>query len=469
MQATPPRDATAPERRRRIGRARVVVVLATVAGLCGGAAPAGSVPPLLPPAVVAVPQVSIPSVSVPSVTTPSISLPAAPVPSVSTPSVSTPSVSTPSVPVPSVPAPSVSPPPSVSAPSTPAPRVSTPSVSTLGTPGAPAASGRPSPSSATSAGSAGQPSPSSAPSDSASLAPDASGTGRRAPSSTRSRMRRTGDARGTAAMPAIRTSPHAVRRALRELHGCVSSLPTADRSLLRQRAGSVSAAPRSLAALSDSLGISRAGVIHRLRRAVGELRTAARATGCAGSSVAADLQTGSSTSIGSEDGALRADRSAVLGVSAHGGPSRSSRHESASGSEVAPRPASEATGPSTGLLVALVLLMLAITAVGALASRRVGASRRPRRRRTVTPRVYSFAARAGFRYSHLRDALVLRGIGERFGPVLVCDSEGGSGRRRAARAPLEPGLERAEAGASRRVPGGAREGRGARRHAGPRR
>jgi hypothetical protein len=278
-------------------------------------------------------------------------------------------------------------------------------------------------------------------------------------------VRRAGGAGRTTAIPALSTSPQAVRRALRELSGCAASLSTEARSLLRQRAGSGSAAPRSLAALSVSLGISRAAVINRLRRAIGELRTVAQTTGCADASLVTVLRTGRSTLSGDESGAPTADRSAVLGVSAHGGPS--SQRGPTSGSAAVPRPAAGEAGPETELLVALLLLMLVIIGVGGLASRRVGPSRTPRPRRTVTPRVYALAMRTGFRYSNLRDALVLRGIGERFGPVLVRDS--GRGRRHTARPPLESGLERGEVRASRRSPEDDRESRRARRHAGPRR
>jgi hypothetical protein len=471
MHRTPRRDAIGPDKSTRLGRVRVALVLISVAAvaadLCGGVEAARSAPPLSSPlsAVVTVPQVIALPVSVPSVPTPTVSVPSAPTPSVSVPPVSVPPVSVPSTPTPSVSVPSV-PPPSVSVPSASAPTVSAPSVPMPAVQGTPAGPDGPSPSSGTSAGSGSEPSTSSAPSDSASpraLSPDASGTGRGAPSQAGSRVRRTGGADSTAKVPATRTSPQAVRRALRELHGCVPSLSTDARSLLRQRAGSGSAKPRSLAALSVSLEISRAAVINRLRRALGRLRTVAQTTGCAGTSIATDLQTGSSTLSGDEGGAPTADRSAVLGVGAHGGPS--SQRGPASGSEAAPRPATETAGPGTELLVGLVLLMLAITGVGGLASRRVGPSRRPRPRRTVTPRLYSLAMRAGFRYSHPRDALVLRGIGERFGPVLVRDS----GRGRTARPPLESGLDRAEVRASRRSADDERNGRQARRHAGPRR
>jgi hypothetical protein len=266
-------------------------------------------------------------------------------------------------------------------------------------------------------------------------------------------VRRAGGAGSRAATPAIATSPQAVRRTLRELHGCVASLPPKARSLLRQRAGSGRAEPRSLAALSVSLGIPRAGVIGRLRGAIGELRGVAQRTGCAGISIPADLQTDSSTPLGRKAAAPTADHSAVLGVSAHGGPS--SQPGTVSDSEAAPRSAAEEAGPGDELLLALVLLMLAIVGVGGLASRRFGPSRRPRPRRMVTPRLYSLAMRAGFRYSQPRDALVLRGIGERFGPVLVRD--GGRRRPRPDHPPVESGLGRAEPGASRCAPGDERD------------
>jgi len=266
-------------------------------------------------------------------------------------------------------------------------------------------------------------------------------------------VRHPGGAGGTAAIPAIGTSPHALRQALRELHGCVSSLSTEERSLLRQRAGLGSAEPQSLAALSVSLGISQAAVIDRLRRASGELRSLAQSTGCAGTSVLTDLASGSSTLSGHESGAPTPARSAVLGVTAHGGPA--SQGGTAPGSQAAPRAAAEAAGPGDELLIALVLLMLAIVGVGALASRRIGPSRKPRPRRAVTPRMHSLAMRAGFRYSDPRDALVLRGIGERFGPVLVCDEQ--RDRQPAAHPPLEAGLDRAELRASRRASGERRE------------
>ncbi len=443
MYGMPRRDALAPERSARRGRVPVALALATVAamavGLGGGVEAAGFALPLSLPsnAVVAVPQVRTPPVTIPSVPTPSVSLPPVTVPSVPTPSVSLPPVTVPSVPTPPAPTPPVSPP------SVPTPSVSAPSVPTPAVQGAaPAAPGRSSPSSGTSAGSGSQPASSSAPSDAASprsLPEDASGTGPGAPSHAGSRGRRAGHAGSTAATRATTTSPHAVRRTLRELHGCVPALSTDARSLLRQRAGSASAAPRSLAALSVSLGISRAAVVHRLRRAIGELRTAAQTTGCAGTSIATGPSLGSSALFGDEG---LAPTGAVLGVSAHGGPS-SQQQGPASGAGAAPRPAAGEAGPGAGLIVALVLLMLAIIGVGGLASRRLGPTRRPRPRRTVTPRLYSLALRTGFRYSELRDALVLRGIGERFGPVLVCDS-GGGGRRHTARPPLESGLDRAE-------------------------
>jgi hypothetical protein len=209
----------------------------------------------------------------------------------------------------------------------------------------------------------------------------------------------------------------------------MSSLSADARSLLRQRAGSGSAAPRSLAALSASLGISRAAVIGRLRRAIGELRSVAQSTGCAGTSTSIAIATnpliGGATLFGDAGGVPTADRSAVLGVSAHGGPS--SRRGPTSGFGAAPQRAAGDPRPGVGLLLALALLMLAIIGVGGLVSRRVGPSRRPRPRRAVSPRVYAFAMRTGFRYSYPRDALVLRGIGERFGPVLVRGAGTGTG------------------------------------------
>jgi hypothetical protein len=135
----------------------------------------------------------------------------------------------------------------------------------------------------------------------------------------------------------------------------------------------------------------------------------------------------------------------VSGVSAHGGPSAQQGTGSGS-SESAPRTAARETGPGVELLIVLVLLMLLLIAIGALASRRVGPYRRPRRRRAVTPPLYSLAMRAGFRYSHVRDALVLRGIGERFGPVLVRNSGRGD-----TAPPLEPERDRTAVGAAPRA------------------
>jgi len=437
VQWTPRRDAIARERVTRHGLVRVALVLVTVAAvaaaLCGVVEAAVSASPFPSPstAVVAVPHVRIPSVSAPSVPIPVV--PSAPAPGVPVPPVPVPSTPTPSVPAPSAPTPPV-----------PAPSVPTPAVQ-----GAPAA------------GSGARPATSSPPSDSASprsLPQDAGATirGRGAPSRAGSRVRRAGGAGSRAAIPAIGTSPQAVRRALRELGGCVSSLSTEARSLLRQRAGAGRAGPRSLAALSVGLGISRAAVIGRLRRAIGELRAVARTTRCAGTSIPANLLQTGSTLLGNEGDAPTAGRSAVRGVSAHGGPSP--QRGSAPGSEAAPPPAAGGAGPRDELLIALLLLMLAILGVGGLASRRVGPSRKPRRRRTVTPRLYSLARRAGFRYSRPRDALVLRGIGERFGPVLV--------RERIALP--QPGRDRAGVSASGRASGNEREGHQARRRAGRR-
>jgi hypothetical protein len=52
--------------------------------------------------------------------------------------------------------------------------------------------------------------------------------------------------------------------------------------------------------------------------------------------------------------------------------------------------------------------------------RRLGRARPlPRPRRTVGPKVYWLATKTGFRFSYHRNALVLRGIGGRHGPVLL--------------------------------------------------
>jgi hypothetical protein len=295
------------------------------------------------------------------------------------------------------------------------------------------------------AASASGPSTAAAPASSAaprSLSRHASRT-KRGPS--RARGRRAHHAGGAAAVRADETSPPAVRRALRELSGCVPALPANARSLLRRRAGSRSAAPRSLAALSAGLGIPRAAVVARLRRAVGALRTVARSTGCAGTSIAASPLQGAATLLGDAGGTPPAGRSAVLGASAHGGPSS---RDPAPGTGVAPRAAAEEAAPSIEWLLVLALLMLAVVGAGGLVGRRFGPSRRPRPRRRVSPRAYALALRAGFRYSYPRDALVLRGVGERFGPVLVRDR----GRGRTARRPL--------ASAGHRVAGSRRWPRG---------
>jgi hypothetical protein len=444
MRGTPRRNVIVPERAGRLGWLRagrlLVMVAAVAAGLCGGVEAAGSAPSLssASDAVAAVPQVSSPSVSVPSVPVPSVSVPSAP----------TPSVPVPTVPVPSAPAPTVP------APSVPTPHVSTPSVPTPADQGALAAPSRPSPSSGPSPGSGGQPSAPSGSASPRSRSQDAARTGRGVPSRPGSGVRRAGGTGSTTTIPAIGTSPQAVRRALRALHGCVPLLSKEDRSLLRQRAGSGSAEPRSLAALSVSLGISRAAVLDRLRRAIRELRTLAQTTACAGTGIATmNPLTGASALFGGHGGTPVADRSGVLGYSAHGGPS--SQRSPAPGSGVAPGPAAGEAGPGTGLIVALLLLMLALVALSGLASRRMGPFRRPRPRRAVTPRLYALATRIGFRYSRPRDALVLRGIGERFGPVLVRDG----GRGRTAHPPLESGRDRGEVIASRRSARSERESR----------
>lgn len=78
-----------------------------------------------------------------------------------------------------------------------------------------------------------------------------------------------------------------------------------------------------------------------------------------------------------------------------------------------PRGAGPGPGPwlmLAGLIVASVLL------TGAALSRRFRV--RPRRRHSITPGKLTIARLAGFRYSHGRDAYVLRLVGNRFGPVL---------------------------------------------------
>lgn len=458
------RDGIAPEGGTRRGGMRVALVLLTLAAVTGsvGVATADSA---APPASLSLPAVTVPAVppppvSLPAAPTPSVSVPPAPtvtVPSVSVPTPPTPSVSVPSVSVPSSPTPT--PTPSVSVPSATPPSASSPAVPTPATrAGTPAASGAPPAAAATPAGSGDPPSSGSAPSAPRPSQPSATGHGPRSRSQTGARAWRPTAAGGAEAF-ATGTSPRAVRRALRELRGCVPSLAPAARSLLRQRAGSANAAPRSLAALSSSLGISRAAVLRRLRRATAELRTAAQTTGCAGPVTGTQpLTAGAAVPTERAVRSSAADRLVVSGVAAHGGPS-SSPH----GTAAAPPTAARETGPGTGLLAGLLLAMLALTALAALASRRVGPYRRLRRRRTVTPRLYALAMRSGFRYSHVRDALVLRGIGERFGPVLV--REGGSGD---AAAPRTTDRERAAVGAARGPSVDRRENRQAERHAAPR-
>ncbi|MDW5597672.1 hypothetical protein VSS74_25195 [Conexibacter stalactiti] len=99
----------------------------------------------------------------------------------------------------------------------------------------------------------------------------------------------------------------------------------------------------------------------------------------------------------------------------------------------APQPSREPVGTSrsetpfdTGSepwppLLVLVAVPFAVAAVGlVLRSLSLDAVTRtqPRRRRRVGPTTYRLARLLGFRYSAWRDALVLRGVGERFGPVL---------------------------------------------------
>lgn len=69
-----------------------------------------------------------------------------------------------------------------------------------------------------------------------------------------------------------------------------------------------------------------------------------------------------------------------------------------------------------GLLVFATVLALALIVVAALPP--LPARNAPRRRRTVGPRVHALARHCGFRHSYMRDALVLRGVGRRWGPVL---------------------------------------------------
>lgn len=71
-------------------------------------------------------------------------------------------------------------------------------------------------------------------------------------------------------------------------------------------------------------------------------------------------------------------------------------------------------------MLELVLVATVLTSVllVAAASAPLPMRAAPRRRRTVGPRRYALARRCGFRYSYVRDALVLRGVGRRWGPVL---------------------------------------------------
>lgn len=78
-----------------------------------------------------------------------------------------------------------------------------------------------------------------------------------------------------------------------------------------------------------------------------------------------------------------------------------------------------ATAPASGGWPVVWLLLAGLTAAG---GGLVAVSHRsrafPRRRRYITPRSMVIARLAGFRYSHHRDAYVLRLVGNRLGPVL---------------------------------------------------
>lgn len=90
------------------------------------------------------------------------------------------------------------------------------------------------------------------------------------------------------------------------------------------------------------------------------------------------------------------------------------------GSALPETPFETGAGPWPPLLV-LVAVPFAVAAV-ALALRSFNTESvtrtQPRRRRGVGPTTYRLARLCGFRYSAWRDALVLRGVGERIGPVL---------------------------------------------------
>jgi len=78
-----------------------------------------------------------------------------------------------------------------------------------------------------------------------------------------------------------------------------------------------------------------------------------------------------------------------------------------------------ATAPASGGWPVVWLLLAGLTAAG---GGLVAVSHRsrafPRRRRYISPRSMVIARLAGFRYSHHREAYVLRLVGNRFGPVL---------------------------------------------------
>ncbi len=70
------------------------------------------------------------------------------------------------------------------------------------------------------------------------------------------------------------------------------------------------------------------------------------------------------------------------------------------------------------LELVVVAMVLALALLAAAATAPLPARSAPRRRRTVGPHAYALARRCGFRPSYLRNALVLRGVGHRWGPVL---------------------------------------------------
>lgn len=110
-----------------------------------------------------------------------------------------------------------------------------------------------------------------------------------------------------------------------------------------------------------------------------------------------------------------------------------------SASRIASRPVS---GVSLGVWLMLggTIATAALLMVAALAFR---PRMRPRPRRYVSPRTLVIAQRTGFRYSHYRDAYVLRLVGSRFGPVLKSnptpsDLREPPLRRRPRRTPASP-------------------------------